>query len=86
MLIYRDANDTEVIFGDSGLLISPDNSVTVRLHLDYAINPNAVPPKVKWQTILGEKFDEAMRDYRKSHIFSTEAVFPVKIRAIQHRH
>jgi hypothetical protein len=78
VLIYRDANDTEVIFGDSGLLISPDNSVTVRLHLDYAINPNAVPPKIKWQTILGENFDEAMRDYRKSNIFSTEVVFPVK--------
>ena len=78
VLIYRDANDTEVIFGDSGLLISPDNSVTVRLHLDYAINPNAVPPNIKWQRILGENFDEAMRDYRKSNVFSTEAVFPVK--------
>jgi hypothetical protein len=78
VLIHRDADDTEVIFGDSGLLISPDNSVTVRLHLDYAINPNAVPPNIKWQTILGENFDEAMRDYRKSNVFSTEAVFPVK--------
>ncbi len=78
VLIYRDANDTEVIFGDSGLLISPDNSVTVRLHLDYAIHPNAVPPKIKWQTILGENFDEAIRDYRKSNIFSIGAVFPVK--------
>jgi hypothetical protein len=83
VLIHRDADDTEVIFGDSGILISPDNSVTVRLHLDYTINSNAVLPSIEWQTILGEHFDEAMRDYRKSNVFSTEAVFPVKQRATQ---
>lgn len=83
VLIHRDADVTEVIFGDSGVLISNDNSVTVRLHLDYAINLNAVQPNIKWQSILGENFDEAMRDYRMSNVFSTEAVFPVKQRATQ---
>lgn len=83
VLIQRDADDTEVIFGDSGILIKPDNSVTVRLHLDYEINSNAVIPSIEWQTILGENFDKAMRDYRKSNVFSTEAVFPVKQRATQ---
>ena len=42
VLIQCDADHTEVIFGDSGILINPDNSVTVRLHLDYAINSSAV--------------------------------------------
>ncbi len=83
VLIHHDAGDTEVIFGDAGLLIHPDNSVTVRMHLDYDIDPNAVPPNIKWQTILGDKFEEAMRDYRKSNGFSIEAVFPVKKRNIQ---
>jgi len=83
VLIHRDADDTEVIFGDSGLLISPNNSVTIRLHLDYDIYPNSVPPNIKWQTILGDDFEEAMRDYRKSNSFSTEAVFPVNKRGIQ---
>lgn len=31
VLIQRDADDTEVIFGDSGILIKPDNSVTVKI-------------------------------------------------------
>ena len=83
VLIHRDADNTEVIFGDSGILISPGNSVTVRLHLDYAINPNAEIPNIKWQTILGESFDKEIRDYRKANVFSTEAVFPVKERATQ---
>ena len=83
VLIHRDADDTEVIFGDSGMLINPDNSVTVRLHLDYAINSNALPPSIEWKAILGENFNDAMKDYRKSSIFSTEAIFPVKQRATQ---
>lgn len=83
VLIHRDADDTEAIFGDSGILISHDNSVIVRLHLDYAVSPNAAKPNIKWQSILGENFDEAMKDYRMSNVFSTEAVFPVKQRATQ---
>lgn len=85
VLIHRDVNNTEVIFGDSGLLISPDNSVTVRLHLDYAINQKAVPPRIKWQTLLGENFDDVMRDYRRTNIFSTEAAFTVKKINTKHR-
>lgn len=83
VLIQRDADHTEVIFGDSGILINDDNSVTVRLHSDYAISPIAVQPNIKWQSILGENFDEAMRDYRMTNVFSTEAVFPVKQQATQ---
>jgi len=83
VLVHRDDSNTEVIFGDSGLLINPDNSVTVRMHLDYDIDPNAVPPNKKWQIILGDNFEEAMRDYRKSNGFSTGAVFPVKKSNIQ---
>jgi hypothetical protein len=83
VLTHRDADHTEVIFGDSGLLINDDNSVTVRLHSDYVISSNAVQPKIKWQSILGENFDKIMRDYRMTNVFSTEAVFPVKQQATQ---
>jgi hypothetical protein len=51
--------------------------------LDYAINSNALPPSIEWKAILGENFNDAMKDYRKSSIFSTEAIFPVKQRATQ---
>ena len=77
------SDHTEVIFGDSGILINNDNSVTVRLHSDYAISPNAVQPNIKWQSILGENFGEAIRNCRGANVFSTEAVFPVKQQATQ---
>ncbi len=78
VMIQSDADYTEVIFGDSGILINNDNSVTIRLHSDYAISPVAVQPNIKWQSILGENFDEAMRNYRMANVFSTEAFFSVK--------
>lgn len=78
VLIHRDTPGTEIIFGDSGILIDNNNSVTVRLHSDHPIHPDAKPPNIEWQAILGENFDDVMRDYRKSNIFSTGAVFPVK--------
>lgn len=84
VLIHRDADYTEVMFGDSGIIINNDNSVTVRLHSDYAISPCAAKPNIKWQSILGENFVKVMRDYRIMNIFSTEAVFPVKQQAPNH--
>jgi hypothetical protein len=78
VLIHRDTAGTEIIFGDSGILIGNDNSVTVRLHSDYPIHSDAKLPNIEWQAILGDNFDDVMRDYRKSNIFSTGAVFPVK--------
>jgi hypothetical protein len=78
VLVHRDADNTEVIFGDSGLLINSDCSFIVRMHWDYTIYPNAIPPNINWRTILGKNFDEAMSDYRKSNGISIAAVFPVK--------
>lgn len=78
VLIHRDADDTEVIFGDSGIIINNDGSVIVRMHSDYAISPCAVKPNNKFQSILGDNFSEVMRKHRMTNIFSTDAVFPVK--------
>ena len=78
VLIHKGIKDTEVIFGDSGIVINPDKSVAVRLHMDYPIDSNASPPSLEWRAILGERFIDSMNEYRKSNIFSTEACFPVK--------
>ncbi len=77
VLVHRDTAGTEVILGDSGIVIAKDNSVVVRLHFDHPISSNAAPPTVQWQTILGAKFFEVMNTYRKLHTFSTEAFFSI---------
>lgn len=78
VLIHHDTTGMEVIFGDFGILIGNDNSVIVRMHSDYPIHSSAKPPSLEWQAILGDNFINSMKDYRKSNIFSTGAVFPVK--------
>lgn len=78
VLVHRDTAGTEVIFGDSGIMVAKDNSVTVRLHSDYPIHPDAAPPQLQWEEILGTNFHDAMNEFRRTHTFSTEAVFPIK--------
>jgi len=77
VLIHRGAIGTEVIFGDSGILFQKHDTVTVRLHSDYPMHPSAVRPCLQWEAILGIGFHDAMNEYRKSHTFSTAAVFPI---------
>jgi len=77
VLLHEDASGKEVIFGDSGILIGADGSVTVRLHSDYPINLDAAAPSQDWEAVLGSQFRDTMNEYRESHAFSTEAVFPV---------
>jgi hypothetical protein len=79
VLVRHDADGTEVIFGDSGVIVTPDGSVIVRLHADRPIHPDAKPPSVRWETLLGTEFHELMTDYRKSNVFSSDFVFPVNL-------
>lgn len=77
VLVHHDKDGSEVIFGDSGLLIAQDGSITVRLHSDRPIYPSATPPVLPWKSLLGTDFHEIMTEYRKSSKFSSEAVFSV---------
>ncbi len=77
VFVYHDKDGSEVIFGDTGLLIAQDGSITVRLHSDRPIRPSAAPPVLPWKSLLGTDFHEIMTEYRKSSTFSSEAVFSV---------
>lgn len=81
VLVHDNTAGTEVIFGDAGVLIDNENFVTVRLHSDCPISPDAVAPNIDWKAVLGGQFHDAMKEYRESHSFATRAVFPVNTSA-----
>lgn len=78
VLVHSDAAGTEVIFGDAGVIATQTGELTVRIHRDHPIYPDARPACLQWRTILGSGFHDTMNEYCKSHRFSTAALFPVK--------
>lgn len=77
VLIHRDTVGIEVIFGDSGIMFARHDTVTVRLHSDCPIHPDAARPHLQWKAILGIDFHDAMNEYRKTHTFCTAVAFPI---------
>jgi hypothetical protein len=77
VLIHHNTVETGVIDGDCGIVVSEDNSITVRLHSDYPLYSGARPTKMEWEALLGSEFDEAMSTCRETHSFSTETFFPI---------
>lgn len=78
VLVHRQDDGVEVIFGDFGIMMPNDEeSVRIRMHTDYPMNTAAIVPTIDWRTDLGGAFVAALDAYRKTHSFSTSAVFPV---------
>lgn len=77
VLVHHHQDGTEVIFGDSGVMVAQDGSVSVRLYSDRPFHPDASPPDLQWESLLGNEFHDMTIQYRKSNTFSSDAVFAI---------
>jgi hypothetical protein len=68
---------TEVIFGDTGVLIDSSGSLNVRLHSDFPISSEAVIANADWESVLGLSFRDSIDEFRRNNTVLSEAAFPV---------
>lgn len=75
--VLSSSDGTEAIYGNTGVLVHSDNSITVRLYGDYPIPKTSHEPTLKWRDILGNDFIGAMDEFRNNSTFHSEIFFPV---------
>jgi hypothetical protein len=79
LVLFREAEDgPEVIFGDSGFLVAPDRSPTIRFYQDGTYPDDARPPNLELASQLGKEFMAALAEHWTSNTFVTPLLFPTK--------
>ena len=81
VVVRRSGGATEVIFGDSGLLVAECGAVTVRRYCDRPFGSGTSEPLVNWRVVFGEQFQDELAKFRQANTFSTDLAFPVTTNA-----
>jgi hypothetical protein len=76
--VRNEQDGTEVIYGDTGLLIAGDGPVAARMYMD---SPFPAAASLVSREVADEakaRFDDAMAAFRASNTFVTELCFPIE--------